>query len=421
MTPMLLATTLLGCNRYDLFLIAGYQQESFNNKADVLFVIDNSDSMLPVSQSMAVNFAGFIGGIDESEQARSYEGLPDAVTNFVDYVQNRSAFVDYQFGITTTDVPTEAGELVGPVVKRGEDDVPNRFIENLACEATCFDPSSPLPTDNGYNCGDPLGSFLTQQFMDCTCPSSYQGNCGAAKEEGVEAAFLALCRAVPSPPEACFADVDNGYEQFPAQLDPSDTLTNEGLLRDGSNLIIVVVSDEGDGSRRQQTEDIPQNYLPLFEQFRRRMTWVYIGPDLDEEAHVRCPGTATDWGVVRYNYLAYTSNGRTIDIFDESCRVKDFEETLSELGELLTNLLTEFPLKSVPIPGTLIVLVDGQQIDPATVTGTDSFGLDVWSDGWSYRTADNTVEFHGAATPNYDANVEVYYKPVDGMPRELPF
>lgn len=421
MLPTLFVTTLLGCNQYELFRIAGYQQESFNNKADILFVIDNSDSMLPVSQSMAVNFAGFINGIDASEQARSYEGLPDAVTNYVDYVQNRSSFVDYQFGITTTDAGTERGELVGPVVKRGEDKVPERFIENLACEATCFDPSVPLPVEQGYQCGDPLGDFLTEQFMECACPGTYVGNCGAADEEGIEAAFLAMCRAVPAPPEACFEDVDNGTEQFSALLDRADTLTNEGLLRDGSNTIVVIVSDEGDGSRRQYTEDVPDNYLPLFEQFRRRITWVKVGPDVGPDGHVRCPGTATDWGVIRYDYLAHVSNGRTIDIFDESCNVKDFEETLSELGELLTNLLTEFPLQSVPIPDTLVVLVDGQTVPVAAITGQDAFGLDVWSDGWSYRADDNTVVFHGAATPNYDANVEVYYKPVDGMPRELPF
>jgi hypothetical protein len=431
MVPMLLATTLLGCNRYDLFRIAGYQQESFNNKADVLFVLDNSPTMAAYSMDMAVNFAGFITELDTFEQNLSYEGLPDAVTNYVDAVQNRSAYVDYQFAMVTTDVPTDAGQILGPVLARGDENVPERFIENLACEGTCFDGTLAVPTDPGYQCGDPLGDILSEEFLDCTCGGSYTGNCGTADEEGIEAVFLAMCRAVESPPEACFEDLAVGEEpdlqEYPALLDRSDIGSNPGLLRDGSNLVVVVVSDEGDGSRRQwdQADDsekeIPDEYTALFEQFRHRMTWVYVGQDFDEQGHVRCPSAGSDWGAVRYHYLAYTTGGRFIPLFDESCDPIPFEQTLTEIGELLTNLLTEFPLQSVPVPGTLVVLVDGKQIDEATITGQDQFGLDLWSDGWSYRNADNTVLFHGAAVPGYDANVEVYYKPVDGMPRELPF
>lgn len=420
------ALALTSCNSYDLFRVSGYEQQSFNNKADVLFIIDNSDSMLEESASLATNFATFIADIDSVEQAHSHNGLSDAVTNYVDYVQNRSGFVDYRFSITTTDVQTDAGKLVGPTVKRGDADVPERFIENLVCEATCFSAAAVLPTDPGYQCGDPLGDTLSEQYVQCVCGASYLGNCGAAVEEGLEAAFLALCRAVPNPPLECFADVEiedsNGDLQvYPALVDPTDTMSNPDMLRDDANLIVVVVSDEGDGSRRQLREDIPDRYVDLFARFRRRITWVLIGPDLASDNTVRCPGTATDWGVVRYNYMVYTSDGRSIPIFDDNCDTRDFDEALGQLGELLTNLVTSFPLQSVPVPGTIIVLVDGKRVAEAEVTGTDQFGIETWSDGFSYRAADNSVVFHGAAIPTYDANVEVYYQPIDGMPRELPF
>lgn len=426
-----LAALMLGCNRYDLFRLAGYEQESFNNKADVLFVIDNSPTMSAISADMAVNFSGFITEIDSFEQSLSYEGLPDAVTNFIGAVQNRSQYVDYQFAIVTTDVPTDAGALVGPVLTRGDEQVPERFVENLACEATCFDGTNPLPTDPDYTCGDPLGSFLSEEYMDCACGGNYLGNCGTADEEGIEAVFLAMCRAVENPPAACFEDVivgeDDRTQEYPALIDQGDKRSNEGLLRDGSNLVVVVVSDEGDGSRRQwddapdEEKEIPDEYTALFAQFRHRMTWVYVGQDFDADGDVRCPSAGTDWGAVRYHYLAYTTGGTFIPLFDESCDPIPFDQTLTRIGDLLTNLLTEFPLQSVPIPGTLVVLVDGRTVDEAAITGQDQFGLDVWSDGWSYRNEDNTVVFHGAAVPNYDANVEVYYKPVDGMPRDLPF
>lgn len=428
MRPWLLALMLAGCNRYDLFRAAGYQQQSFSNKADVLFVVDNSPSMLEESESLAVNFAQFIEEIDSFERQLSYEGLPDAVTNYVDYLQNRSSFIDYSFGITTTDPDDLGGKTVGRPVQRGDDNVAGRFVSNLACEAICFPDGTSLPSDDEHSCGDPVGAYLSQDFMDCECGGgSWMNNCGTADEQPLESVFLAMCRAVPNPPVDCFEpytmlENDGDETEQPPRLDRSDIMSNEGLLRDGANFVVVVVSEEGDGSHRQPDGDeIPEEYVELFAKFNRRMTWVYIGPTLDAGMEVACAGLASDWGVIRMNYLVHTTSGLLIDIYDESCESKDFKEALETFGELLNNLLTAFPLQSVPVPGTLLVLVDGKEVPEAQVTGTDQFGLDVYSDGWSYRSADNAVEFHGTAVPSYDANVEVYYLPVDGMPRELPF
>lgn len=414
-----------GCNRYDLFRVAGYEQQGFSNRADILFVIDNSDSMLEESESLAVNFSGFINNIDTFEQQLSYEGLPDAVTNFVDYIQNRSAYVDYQFAITTTDVQTDGGELLGPLLERGDDKIASNFIETLACESTCFSVDAAVPNDPEYQCGQPLGDFLSQEFLGCACgDNSWKGNCGAANEQGIEAVFLAMCRAVPNPPVECFADIDNGEDApSPSRLTESDKGTNAGMLREGANFIPVIVTDEGDSSIRVPGGDeIPSAYTDLFAKFRTRMSWVFIGPGLDSENKVVCPGTASDWGVVRYNYMAYTTDGMAIDIYEDGCDEQpDFQSALEQFANLLTNLLTSFPLQSVPVPDTIIVLVDGQKVIEAEVTGQDQFGFDTYSDGWTYRTADNAIEFHGAAIPPYDSKVEVYYMPIDGMPRELPF
>jgi hypothetical protein len=423
----LVAASSAGCNRYDLFRLAGYQQESFSNKADVLFVIDNSESMLEESEGLATNFAGFIGSIDALEQELSYAGLADAVTNFVDYAQDRGAFVDYQFGVVTTDAQADAGELKGPLVERGEDQVAYRFTEGLICESTCFPEAYAAPSDPDYECGQPLGANLSSEFLGCACGNSWQGNCGTAEEMGLEAVFLAMCRAVPNPPVDCFEDVvyteDNGdVNEFPARLDESDIGTNAGMLRDNANFIPIIVSDEGDGSfRTDDGEGIPEEYQRLFDRFGRRMSWVFIGPGLDAENRQICPGTGTDWGVTRYNYMVHVTDGLSVDIYDEGCNPRDFEEALDEVAQLLTNLVTSFPLQSVPVAGTIQVLVDGELVGEAEITGQDAFGLDVYSDGWTYRGSDNAVVFHGADIPSYDARIEVYYLPVDGMPRELPF
>src|SRR5687767_11120716 len=86
-----------GCNRYDLFRLTGYEQASFSNKADVLFVVDNSPSMAEVSEELAVNYSGFIEDIEATTSTLTYEGLADAVANYVQYVQAPGAYVDYSF------------------------------------------------------------------------------------------------------------------------------------------------------------------------------------------------------------------------------------------------------------------------------------------------------------------------------------
>ena len=415
------------CNSYDLYRVAGYQQQTFTNRADVLFVIDNSDSMVEEAESLAVNFADFISQLEGVSDDRTFNGLSDAVTNYLEESNVISRSVDFQFAITTTDVEATAGQLVGPLVRRTDDNIVPRFLEGLTCGATCFTPDYPLASQSGYRCGDPLGNFLSTQYLDCLCGANQwlNRNCGSEVEEGLEAVFLTMCRAVENPPRACFEDLvdEEGDLIEPALLREADRLSNEGVLRDNANLIVVVVSDEGDGSRRQRDrEEIPQEYVDLFDQFGRPMTWVFIGPRLnDAQTDLACPGTGSDFGVIRYNYMSFTTGGRVVDIKDENCDDRPFSQALSELGELLQNLLTSFALQSVPVQETITVLVDGRVVERAENLGVGAFGLDEFSDGWSYRSADNSIQFWGNAIPPYEAEVEVYYRPIDGIPRELPF
>lgn len=410
----------LSCNEYDLFRVGGYEQATFNNRADVLFVIDNSDSMEPIATDMAVNFATFLASLGGVSETRSFDGLPDAVTNYIEETQIITGAVDFQFAITTTDVERTMGELVGPLVSRTDDDVTGSFLEGLLCGATCFDSVA----SGAHRCGDPL-TTVNEAYLDCECgKNQWRGNCGTAVEEGLEAAFLTLCRAVDNPPRACFDDVldDKGEVEHQAILNANDRLTLPDLLRENANLIVVLVSDEGDGSRRDTRNPIPDVYEELFAQFNRNITWVLIGPDLDEtQRDIRCPGTGSDFGVIRYNYMTYVSSGLTIPMFDEDCRVRDFAGPLEELSSLLTNLLTSFPLQSVPVQDTITVVVDGKLVKRAESQGVGAFDLEEFSDGWTYRSADNSIQFWGEAIPPYEASVEVYYLPVDGIPRDLPF
>jgi len=416
-----------GCkNSYDLFRVAGYQQESFQNSADVLFVIDNSESMLLETQSLVENFGLFIQDIAAREEAQGgTNGLSDAVDSYVAFAQDRASFVDFQFAVTTTDPSGDKGEALGSgVVGTSDPDLVESFIDSVLCEAACME-GAVLPSED-YKCGDAFNE-VSEEYVECACGANWESssNCGTSDEAGLESVFLAMCQAVDAPPVTCFQDyVDAEGNTVSAPLDEGDILKNEGLLREGANFVPVVVTDEGDSSNRtKKGEGTADEYLALYQQFNVRMTWVSIAPTLDENGEIVCRGgAANDWNVQRYAWMSHLTDGRFVPIDETpSCVTRDFEEVLTELGELLNNLLTVFPLQSVPVPGTITAEIDGRNIPEADVIDQDSFGLDIYSDGWSYRTADNSVEFHGSAIPDYNAEVHIYYLPVDGMPRDLPF
>lgn len=137
------------------------------NQVDVLIVMDNSNTMLEEQAAIGANFASFI-------QYAEQGGL------------------DYQIGVTTTDVMQEGGRLVP---------VGAPFSERVITPM-----STPSPAE------------LFEQNVDV-------GTTGALLEQGLEAAYLAL-----SPPVIL-----------------SD---NAGFLRSDAILLLIFVSDENDGSPR---------------------------------------------------------------------------------------------------------------------------------------------------------------------------
>jgi hypothetical protein len=88
---------------------------------------------------------------------------------------------------------------------------------------------------------------------------------------------------------------------------------------------------------------------------------------------------------------------------------------------LLNNQLTAFVLQGVPDVSTIRVFTDGEVVvESALVSGTIEAGTAVWDDGWTYDAAENAVSFHGTAIPDYNSDVRIYYRPLGGVPRELP-
>ena len=222
---LLPAMLVSGCNRYELFNQAGYEQASFSNDADIVFVIDNSPSMAEETAALALNFNTFIDVLTSEDGAEpETDTLSDAVDNYVTYTQQRGRFLDYNLAITTTSVdytggpspsvdPGEAGLFIGSpwVIEKGSGDVAAQFRRNLLCDAAYWQISA-VPRDPEYEC-DPdepeTPDNISQDYLDCVCgDASWEDNAsGSGDEEPLEAALMALCRSVPDPPEACYNEL----------------------------------------------------------------------------------------------------------------------------------------------------------------------------------------------------------------------
>lgn len=444
---LLVAAVATGCNQYELFALAGYEQASFQNDADVLFIIDNSPSMDEEASALGLNFQVFIEQLaDPNAGGTVSQTLSDAVDNYVSYTSVRGSVLDYQLGMTTTTVdptsgdttaidPGEAGVLIGDVIARGSSTVVDDFLDQLLCDTTNWNQTDLADEDPDYTCGQeesPL--FISEEYLDCICGEDlWTSNQGGGTEQPLEAALLSLCRAVPDPPEVCF----HTFEGTPSDghtFEQADVMSTPDLVREGATSVVVIVTDEGDSSTQflSNGEEDAAVYLDAFAQFDQTVRFAVIGPRFDQEAHqasacedggVRDFDTVPYWSVSRLFQIASETGGFYADITtggDKDCGVADFSVYLEQLGQLLVNLVNAFELKSVPDPSTIRVFVDGTEVDEASyVDGEGSESI--YSDGWSYEASQNAVVFWGTAVPDYNADVQIYYRPLEGKPRDLPF
>lgn len=426
-----------GCNRYELFNLAGYEQAAFNNEAELVFIVDNSSSMTEESEDLGLNLNTFIETLTSADGAGQVtETLSDAVDNYISYTQQRGRFLDYQIGVTSTSVdpsegpttnvdPGEAGLLFGEptIIHKDDADVANAFRQLALCEATCWS-GADIGSDPTYECGQELTGGVVAEFLDCECGfAAWEGSahCGSGQEEPLEAAVLTLCRSVEDPPDVCF-DANTPFTT-------ADVGTNQTLLREGSTVVFVIVTDEGDTSRRlSQGDEDPGLYLDAIADFGVRVRFAVIGPNWDPDVgDGGCIGGATTWGVERlrdaaqltggfYNFISEPNDA------DDGCQATAFADHLADLGSLLMNLVTAFQLQSIPDVSTIQVYVDDEKVPPAPLVdgelGTESA---IFGDGWAYDPAQNAVVFWGSWIPDYNTNVQIFYRPVEGKPRELPF
>ncbi len=445
--------TAISCNGYEFFRVAGYEQVSFSNKAEILFVIDSSPSMMDEAADLVANFDVFIQTLASAEGAEpATDSLSDAVGNYLTYTSERGRLMDYRIGITTTSAeygpdigfedgvePGEAGTLIGDVLRKGEEDIIHRFRRDLACRAACWDgslvPSDPTYTGSTGNC--PLPDIgVTSEYLDCLCTDveypvetatwDSASLCGDGHEKHLESALLAMCRAEDEPPEICWQHTGSNYDQ------EDDKNSTKDFFRADTPVVIVVVTDEGDGSPLFSTQDDTADpYLDAFAEFDRDITVAVIGPPLEctdetsdlgnsfKDCELTCnTGNASQLQTERLIDAAVQTNGfyNFIAEPDEGCEVSSFADHLKDLGELLINLQTAFQLQTIPDQSTIQVYVDDEVVAKSQVSDGGGF-----EDGWTYDPAQNAVVFWGAAIPDFNQNVRIFYRPLEGKPRDLPF
>ncbi|MEZ4321331.1 MAG: vWA domain-containing protein [Myxococcota bacterium] len=286
-----------------------------------------------ITDGFVQNAASAIDVLFVLDNSGSMSDNLDALANeFPQFIQNFVALgLDYQIAVVTTDMddPTQSGRIQGPIISNAS--------------------------------ADPVGDFVAITSLGAT---------GSGDERGLDAAFAAL--------------------------DPSVGLintTNAGFARPGSNLSIIVVSDENDGSN--------MNPAPF-------TTWLdnYQGdPDLSNLSIVGGPrqglfpcisiiGGVSASPVPRYWSVARDTGG----IHANLCNV-NFDVIVQQLATVAAGLRVNYDLAAIPgDPNTVGVTVNGVPL-PQNATN-----------GWTYDPATNLVEFHGTGVPDEGANVEITYE-----------
>jgi hypothetical protein len=300
-------------------------------KTDILFVIDDSGSMALAQANLRANFQAFVDRLVASP------------------VKN-----DFQIGVTTTSVHTYDAGASPP------NQYPNTFWSPVT-GGSC--PTPPYPQASGTTF--PQGLLVsvtalggntgpTYRVQSTSAPprilaassntlandfveNAYVGICGSGKEQGLEASRLALEAARPG----------GG---------------NEGFLRPGALLAVIIVSDDDDcsdplhtGTSAEPTACTSyavQNYVDYFKgpiagEARSLVLGLIVAVDpADPTRAVVCrepSGNNTEHAALRYRSFADAFPANSV--VDSVCKA-DFHDTLVQIAGLLD------PGQVLPLEGT---------------------------------------------------------------------
>ncbi|TNF31965.1 MAG: choice-of-anchor D domain-containing protein [Deltaproteobacteria bacterium] len=292
-------------------------------KVDVLFVIDDSGSM-------------------GDDQQRLQEELPQIVQIATDWAQ------DIHLAVTTTDTVLVKGQFQGvPRYATSETD-PTVFAHNLVVGTT--------------------GHYI---------------------ERGLEGAYLALYDRSVRTDIACLnlpgqCPTDDGDGLPLSCIEGYCSGRNYGFLRDDAELVVIIVSDEEDGSDRP---------VPFYVNGLANLKAPNSGVGVILHAIiVTADGCIGGFGTPGFRYIqaAEAFGGHISNICGN-----DFSKEFLDIGQRTFGLKDRFYTSMPVAPGTLVVKVAGE----------------VCSDGWGYNEATGAVVFEEGSScfPEFNEQVELEY------------
>jgi hypothetical protein len=440
---VLLGVGLGSCNSYDLLVHDRFEQADFNSEVDILWVIDDSNSMASAQEAVRANFADFIAefaNLDSTEgEALAYGSVTEATVAFAEYLQNQERFLNYHMGVTTTDLVNPGNGKQGNI----------RSLGALG-GATCQPPAILTPSSD-----DVLSDFTT--LVDV-------GVSGAGAETGTLAAAFALCKGQDAEFWAALGDLpDSDPVKVICELVPPeerDGACNTDFFRDGAATVVIVVSDEGDNTYRDGSVPPPEWvnqceldhiaeltfgecdcriswFLDFFDSLDAPVVFATIGPTYQagsaetvwcDSSVLNIPGPCNEFnsdvcGLDFYQQMACMTGGlfspikiTTVEDDPTTCTLADFQESLRNIGALVSGLSAGWRLSMIPDEETITVIVDGELVRNRS---------DKPSGGWTYVPRDRSIRFSGEDVPGFNARVDIYYYPLHDrrsqVGRNLPF
>ena len=194
------------------------------------------------------------------------------------------------------------------------------------------------------------------------------------------------------------AGSERGLQSVESAL--SDT-SNGSLVREGSQLAVIFVSDEDDESNKDN-----EYYLDYLKDLKQStadnanfsVSAITIA-DQDCLSDVGTPGSVHKIGK-RYIEMANATNGTVTSICD------DFSESLKQISDKILNKTEKITLQRLPIIDTIRVVINGVDVPKADAS------LDVEErQGWEYLGATNEIIFRGDVVPSAAADFKIYFTP----------
>lgn len=430
------------CNPYDLVLHDRFEQAAFNSDVDILWVIDNSNSMDRIQEEVQLHFGSFISNFanisDEEGVEFDYDTVFDATVAWAEFVSNQERFLNYNMGVVTTDMSASGNGNQGNI----------RSPSNIG-SPDCGTPAVVTPQS-----ANPAGEFINLVDVGVT---------GAGDEQPVYAAAVAMCKGKDA---SWWSLLDDRPDTDPvkvvcSQVPEAQRACNEGFFRTDAASVVIVVSDEGDDTERLETLPPPDqlsdcvlahNDDPFFGECDCRISWwldffdgigqpvvfATIGPtyQFESDDSVLCDGSTVNYpgpcnpfgsntcAVDFHQEMACQTGGlftpieQTGELDDPTtCETSNFEAALGNIGALVSNLSRAWVLSAIPDETTIVVVRNDDEVIPRLA--------DAPSGGWIYRPQSRSVSFRGEALPSYEDVIDIYYLPqhdrTDTVGRPLPF